>query len=239
MRVQLEFSLEDPLSSLKWSLPSKQEEESLPAPMRKKQLSWNLHYPRLPPTPTILHTPYSCAQTLSPCVKPSSPPILEHSQSTIPSTSYHIPISFNGSLAILQFQVMIQPTKQPKNLPPLPLTPFLLFLYQAPSKSLMRRFVTLHQHTNGLLLCTNIEGVLEMQNRSTTEKMTFSLLIYNPAINLLSSNTFTDLILHKICPNCRLEENDLLHWSCECLALITTRNRVFGYKQGSLEWLAT
>ena len=28
--------------------------------------------------------------------------------------------------------------------------------------------------------------------------MTFSLLIYDPAITLLSSNTFTDLIVHKI-----------------------------------------
>ena len=44
-------------SSLKWPLPSKQEEELLPAPMRKKQLPWNLHYPRLPPTPNILQPP--------------------------------------------------------------------------------------------------------------------------------------------------------------------------------------
>ena len=42
--VQLQLSLEDPLSSLKWSLPLKQEEEPLPAPMRRKQLPWNLHY---------------------------------------------------------------------------------------------------------------------------------------------------------------------------------------------------
>ena len=41
--VQMQLSLEDPLSSLKWSLPSKQEEEPLPVPMRKKQLPWNLH----------------------------------------------------------------------------------------------------------------------------------------------------------------------------------------------------
>ena len=39
-------------------------------------------------------------------------------------------------------------------------------------KSLTRQFVTLHQHTNGLLLSTNIDGLLGMQNRSTTEEMT-------------------------------------------------------------------
>ena len=54
---QLQLPLEDPLSSLKWSLPSKQEEEHLPAPMRRKQLQWNLHYPGLPPTSTILQPP--------------------------------------------------------------------------------------------------------------------------------------------------------------------------------------
>ena len=36
--VQLKLLLEDPHSSLKWSPPSKQNEEHLPAPMRRKQL---------------------------------------------------------------------------------------------------------------------------------------------------------------------------------------------------------
>ena len=42
-----------------------------------------------------------------------------------------------------------------------------------------------------------------------------------------------------ICPNCHLQEHDLHLWLCECPALITMRFRVFGYHQGSLEWLAT
>ena len=42
-----------------------------------------------------------------------------------------------------------------------------------------------------------------------------------------------------ICPNCHLEEKDLHHWLCECPASITMRLRVFGFHQGSLEWLAT
>ena len=42
-----------------------------------------------------------------------------------------------------------------------------------------------------------------------------------------------------ICPNCYLEEKDLHHWLCECPASITMRLRVFGFHQGSLEWLAT
>ena len=105
--TQQQLSLEDPNSSLKWSSPSKQKEEHLPAPIKRKQLPWNQHYPGHPPTPTILQSPYSFAQTVSPCVKLSFHPIVEHSQSTIPSTPYHLPSSFNGYLAILPFQVTI------------------------------------------------------------------------------------------------------------------------------------
>ena len=169
--------------------------------MRKKQLPWNLHYSGHSPTPTILQSPYFFTQTVSPCVKLSSHPILEHYPSTIPSTPFRLPSSFNGSVVtVLPFQVTVSPTKQPKKPPPLPQTQFFLFLYLVLFKSLTRRFVTLHQHTDGLLLYTNIEGFLETQNRSTTEKMASSLLVYDPAITFLSSNTSTNLILHKIPP---------------------------------------
>ena len=140
--------------------------------MRKKQLPWNLHYPGHSPTPIIILSPYSFAQTLSPCVKPSSHPILEHSPSTIPSTPFGLPSSSTRSLAILTFQATTSPTKQPKKLLPSPQTQFFLFLYLILFKSLTTRFVWLHQYMNGLLLYTNIEGFLKTQNRSTTEKMT-------------------------------------------------------------------
>ena len=140
--------------------------------MRKKQLPWNLHYPGHSPTPTIIQSPDSFAHTVSPCVKPSSHPILEHSPSTIPSTSFRLPSSSSVSLVILPFQVTTSPSKQPKKPPPSPQTQFFLYLYLALFKSLTRRFVTLRQYTKGLLLYTIIEGFLETQNRSTTEKMT-------------------------------------------------------------------
>ena len=116
------------------------------------------------------------------------------------STPFRLPSSSNGSLAILPFQVTISPTKQPKKPPPLPQTQLFLFLYLVLFKSLTRRFVTLHQHTNGLLLYINIEGFLVTQNRSAAEKMTSSLLVYDLAIALLSSNNSTALIFHKILP---------------------------------------
>ena len=42
-----------------------------------------------------------------------------------------------------------------------------------------------------------------------------------------------------ICPNCRQEEQDLVHWLRDCPALLSVRQRVFGCHQGLLEWLAT
>ena len=127
--------------------------------MRKKQLPWNLHYPGHSPTPTILQYPYFFAQAVSPCVKLSSHPILEHSPSTIPSTPFRLPFSSSGYLAILPFQVTISPRKQPKKPPPLPQTQLFLFLYLVLFKSFYRRrFVTLHQHRNGLLLLPTSKG---------------------------------------------------------------------------------
>ena len=40
------------------------------------------------------------------------------------------------------------------------------------------------------------------------------------------------------CPNCRQEEKDFVHWLHDCPTLLSVRQRVFGYHQGSLEWLA-
>ena len=69
------------------------------------------------------------SQTVSPCVKLSSNPILEHSLSTIPSTPFCFQSLSSGSLTILPFQVTISPTKQPMKPPPFPQTQFFLFLY--------------------------------------------------------------------------------------------------------------
>ena len=41
------------------------------------------------------------------------------------------------------------------------------------------------------------------------------------------------------CPNCRQEEQDLVHWLRDCPALLSVRQQVFGCHQGSLELLAT
>ena len=129
--------------------------------MRRKQLPWNLHYPGLSPMPTIIQSPYSFAQTVSPCVKPSYHHILEGSASAIPLVPFHLQSLSSGSLAILPFQAMISQTKQPKKLPSSPQTQLFPSLYLVLFKPSTKRFVTLHQYTNGLLLSTNIEGFLE------------------------------------------------------------------------------
>ena len=153
--------------------------------MRKKRLPWNLHYLGHAPMPTIIHSPFSFAQTVSPCVKPSYHHILERSPFAIPSVPFHLQSLSSGSLAILLFQATISQTKQPKKLPSLPQTQLFPSLYLAPFKSSTKQFVTLHQHTNGLLLSTNFKVFLETSNRLPTEKMTFLLLSYDPVTTLL------------------------------------------------------
>ena len=63
--MQQQLSLGDPLSRMNWSPPLKQKVEHLPAPMRRKQLSWNQHYPGHPPTTTSLQYSYYFALTVS------------------------------------------------------------------------------------------------------------------------------------------------------------------------------
>ena len=76
-------------------------------------------------------------------------------------------------------------TKQPKKLLSLPQTQLVPSLYLASFESSTKQFVTLHQHTNGLLLSTNFKVFLETSNRLPTEKMTFLLLSYDPVTTLL------------------------------------------------------
>ena len=160
MGVQLQLSLEDPLSSLMYSPLSKQKDVPSPAPMRKKQLPWNLHCLRHSPMLTIIQSPYSFAQTVSPCVKPSYH-IAKRSPSAIPSVPFHLQSLSSGSLALLLLQATISRTKQPKKLPSSPQTQLFSSLYLALFKSSTKRFVTLHQHKNRLPLSTNIEGFLK------------------------------------------------------------------------------
>ena len=48
----------------------------------------------------------------------------------------------------------------------------------------------IYQHTNALHLSTNIKRLLRAQNKSTIEKMTHCLLLYNLATTLLSGKIF-------------------------------------------------
>ena len=113
--AQQQLSLEDPQSSVKWLPLSKPKEEHPPTPTRRKQLSWNQHYLEHSSMLIIFQTQYSCTQTANHYVKLSFHQILVPLPSRLSS-------SFNGSLAILPFLVMNQPTTQREKLPPLPPT---------------------------------------------------------------------------------------------------------------------
>ena len=129
--------------------------------MRKKRLPWNLHNLGHSPVPTIIHSPYSFAKTVSPCVKPSYHYILERSPFVIPSVPFHLQSLSSGSLVIHLFQATISQTKQQKKPPSSPQMHHFPSLYLAPFKSSTKRFVTHHQHTNELLLSINFEVFIE------------------------------------------------------------------------------
>ena len=120
--VQQQLSLEDSQSSLKWLPSSKAKEERSPVPPRRKQLPGNQHYSGHPPMPIILQSLYSFAEIQNHYVMLLFYQILEPRQFTIPLIPSRLPSWFNGSLAILLFQLTNEHTKQPKKPPPLPST---------------------------------------------------------------------------------------------------------------------
>ena len=117
---------------------------------------------------------------------------------TFPSVPSHLQSLSSGSLAIHLFQATISQTKQQKQPPTLLQMHHFPYLYLAPFKSLTKRFVTHHKHTNELLLSIDFEVFIETSNRLPTEEMTFSLLAYGLIITLLYSNTSIVSILLKI-----------------------------------------
>ena len=153
--------------------------------MSKKRLPWNLHYLGHTPMPTIIDSPFSFAQTVSPCVKPSYHHTLERSPFAIPSGPSHLQSLSSESLAINLFQATISQTKQQKKPHSSPQMHHFPSLSLALFKSSTKRFVTRHQHMNVLLLSINLEIFIETSNRLPTEEMTFSLLAYGLVTTLL------------------------------------------------------
>ena len=188
-----------------------------------------------------LQSPYSFAQKESPYMKLSFQPLLEHSQFTIPLTPYHLPSSFNESLAILSFQVMIQRTKQPKKPPPLPQTQFFLFLFFSfiqVINELIRDALPTHEPVALIYQHRRISRDLKhINNRKDGVLLERLRSGHHPSLRQYLNPL--DPSQDPVCPNCRLEVQDLPQWLCECPATITIRQRVFGNHQGSLEWLAT
>ena len=207
--------------------------------MRKKQLPWNLHYPGHSPMATIIQSPYSFAQTVIPCVKPSSHPILEHSPSTIPSTPFRLQSLSSGSLAILPFQVTFSLTQQPKKPPTLPQTQFFLFLSISNQaiNEMIRDTPPIYERVAAVYKHRRVSWDAKQINNEKNDVLIARLRSgHHPSLKQYLH--WLDPSQDPTYPNCCQEQQDLLHWFCDCPALITMR-QVFGCHQGSLEWLAT
>ena len=193
--------------------------------MRKKRLPWNLDYLGHSPMPTIIQSPYSFAQTVSSCVKPSyqsshprtfsipnSISSISSSMDPVPvdpiiiATDTTLPISLSSSIQIINETI--------RDAPPI-----------------HERVAAVYKHRRGS------RDVKQITNRK-----------YDVLVARLRSGHHPSLkqYLHRLdpsqdptCPNCRQEEQDLVHWLRDCPALLSVRQRVFRCHQGSLEWLAS
>ena len=189
--------------------------------MRKKQLPWNLHYLGHSPMPTIVQSPYSFAQTVSPCVKPSSHHILERSPSTIPSISSSIFIQWiPGHSSIPDNDFRDKAAKEATiiatdTIPPIS----------------HERVAAVYKHRRVS------RDVKQINNRKDDVLIARLQSGHHPSLKQYLHRL--DPSQDPTCPNCRQEEQDLVHWLHDCPALLTVRQGVFGCHQGSLEWLTT
>ena len=190
--------------------------------MRKKRLPWNLHYLGHAPMPTIIHSPFSFAQTMSPCVKPSYHHILECSSSSvfiqwIPGHS-SIP---GNDLA----------TKQQKKPPSLPIS--LSSPIQIINKTVRDAPPTHDRVAAFYKLRSFHRDVKQITNRRDEVLIACLRSGHHPSLKQYLHRL--DPSQHPICPNCQKEQQDLAHWLRNCPALSSMRQRVFGCHQGSLE----
>ena len=127
--VPQQLSLDDPHSSLKWLPPSKPKEEHSPVHSVKNiqsALSWIFRNANQPSISILFCTD---SKSLCEALISSNPRTSSIHNSINSLTLFRFPSLFNGSLAILPFQVTNQPTKQPKKTPQLPQTQSFLFLF--------------------------------------------------------------------------------------------------------------
>ena len=188
----------------------------------------------------IIHSPYSFAQTVSPCAKPSYRHILERSPTVIPSVPFHLESLSSRSLVILLSQATIMQTKQWKKPPSSPQTQ----LFPSLSSSIqvinntIRDAPPTHERVAAIYEHWRVsQDVKQITNRKDDVLIVPLRSGHHPSLRqyLHRLNPAQD----PTCPNCHQVEQYLVHWLRDCPALLSMRQRVFGCHQGSLEWLAT
>ena len=237
--VQLQLSLEDPHASLMWSPPSQQKEEYLPAPMRRKQLPWNQHYPGHPPMPPILQSPYSCTDSKSLCealISSNSQTFSIHNSINSVSSSIFIqwipghsdiPGNDLANKSAKEATTIATDTILPVSLS----SPIQVIETICDAPQTHERVVLVYQHRRVS------RDVKQINNRKDDVLLAHLQSGHHPSLKQYVNRL--DPSQDRICPNCHLKEQDLFHRLCKCLALMTRGQRVFRNHQGSLEWLAT
>ena len=197
--------------------------------MRKKRLPWTLHYLGHAPMPTIIHSPFSFVQTVSPCVKPSYHHILERSPFAIPSVPFHLQSLSSGSLTIHLFQATISQTKQPKKSPSSPQMHHFPSIYLSISIQIISKTIRdappTHERVAAVYKLRNVPRDVKQITNSRDDVLIARLRSgHQPSLKQYLHRL--DPSQDPICPNCHEEEQDLVHWLYNCPALLSARQRV-------------
>ena len=209
--------------------------------MRKKLLPWNPHYPGHPRTRTTPQLPYSSAQTVRPLCEAliSSHPRTLSIHSSINSISSFISVQWiPGHSSIPGNDLADKAAKEATTIATNTILPISMSSSIQVINDTFRDAPPTYKRVAAVYHLWRVSrDTKQIKNRHDDVLLARLRSGHHPSLKEYLHRL--DPSQDPICPNCRLEEQDLHHWLCECPAVITMRQRVFGYTQGSLEWLAT
>ena len=191
--------------------------------MRRKQLPWNQHYPGHPPMPTISQSPYFFADSKSLCEALISSNLRIFSiHNSINSISSSIFIQrIPGHSAISGNDLANEAAKETTTIATDTILPVSLSSSIQVINEIVCNALPTHEPVALVYQHQRVSrDAKQINNRKDDILFTRLRSGHHPSLRQYLNQL--DPSQDSICPNCCLKVQDLLHWLCECLALMTT-----------------